>query len=97
MNLHRRIEQKLVGDRKMVLTSQPSELARRLKHLPGVDKIEILQAPYAALRYRTYLQAKIKKEDEMIEDGSMPQGKKLQLIQNSVVMIIKNLSFFQLN
>ncbi len=58
----RRIEQQLAGDRKMVLTSRPSELARRLKRLRGVEKIEILQAPYAALRYRKYLQAKIKKD-----------------------------------
>ena len=58
----RLVERRLAGDRKMILTAQPSELAARLQDVSGVERIEILRAPYVVLRYRKELQDKIRKD-----------------------------------
>ena len=56
------VERRLAGDRKMVLTAHPFELAARLRMFTGVENVEILRAPYVALRYRKALRNQIKKE-----------------------------------
>ncbi|MCH2131007.1 MAG: hypothetical protein MK179_17845 [Pirellulaceae bacterium] len=56
------VERRMAGSRKMILTAQPSQLAKRLEDFAGVENVEILQVPYVTIRFRNALGAKMKQD-----------------------------------
>lgn len=46
------VQQKLAGDKKMVLTTSPSEMASRVRQCGGLSDVQVWTLPYACIRYR---------------------------------------------
>ena len=47
------VESRLTGDRRIVLTTQPSQVADRLRKCPGVRDAHLWRLPYERLRYQS--------------------------------------------
>ena len=72
------VERRLAGDRRMVLTTQPSLLDKRLRQCAGVGDVRIWSLSFEVERFRSALRKKWNAE----EDGPDPVVREMQLISN---------------
>lgn len=62
----KRVESRLTGDRRIVLTTEPSQVADRLRKCPGVREAYLWRLPFERLRYQSSSDATLSAEREML-------------------------------